>query len=60
MRTVWFCTSDALRVRQFSRCGDITWGVNFYKGSPDLTTPLSGKIFNRQGGTYYGKSVYQI
>jgi len=25
-----------------------------------LTTPLSGKIFHRQGGTYYGKSMYQI
>jgi len=25
-----------------------------------LTTPLSGKIFHRQGGTSYGKSTYQI
>jgi len=25
-----------------------------------LTTPLSGKIFHRQGGTCYGKSIYQI
>ena len=25
-----------------------------------LTTPLSGKIFHRQGGTCYGKSMYKI
>ena len=25
-----------------------------------LTTPLSGNIFHRQGGTCYGKSLYQI
>jgi len=25
-----------------------------------LTTPISGKIFLRQGGTCYGKSMYQI
>ena len=25
-----------------------------------LTTPLSGNIFHRQGGTCYGKSMYQI
>ena len=25
-----------------------------------LTTPLSEKIFHRQGGTCYGKSVYQV
>ena len=25
-----------------------------------LTTPLSGKIFHRQGGTCYGKSMYEI
>ena len=34
--------------------------VKFYRGSPDLTTPLSGNIFHQQGGTCYGKSVYQI
>jgi len=25
-----------------------------------LTTPFSENIFHRQGGTYYGKSMYQI
>jgi len=25
-----------------------------------MTTPLSGKIFHRQGGTSYGQPTYQI
>jgi len=31
--------------------------AKFSKSTP-LTTPLSGKIFRRQGGTCYGKSMY--
>jgi len=50
------CTK--FEVSSVSRCGDITWGVKFYS-ILTLTTPLSGKIFHRQGGTCYGKSVYQ-
>ena len=43
------------------RCGDITWGVKFFTtGHLTLTTPLSGKIFHRHGGTCYVKSRYQI
>ena len=49
------CTK--FEISSVSHCGDITWGVNFYKGSPN---PDHGKIFHRQGGTCYGKSVYQI
>jgi len=51
------CTK--FEVSSVSRCGDITWGVKFYKGSPDHNHPLSGKIFHQQGRTCYGKSMYQ-
>jgi len=33
---------------------------NSKKGYLTLTMPLSGKIFPRQGGTCYGKLMYQI
>jgi len=33
---------------------------NSKTGYLTLTTPLSGKIFFRQGGTCYGKQMYQI
>jgi len=33
---------------------------NSKTGQLTLTTPLSGKIFYRQGGTCYGNSLYQI
>jgi len=33
---------------------------NSKTGYLTLTTPISGKIFLRQGGTCYGKSMYQI
>jgi len=40
---------------------EILHGVQNSKTSQmTLTTPLSGKIFYRQGGTCYGKSKYQI
>ena len=41
------CTK--FEVSSVIRCGDITRGVKFYKGHLTLTTPLSGKIFYRQG-----------
>jgi len=50
------CTKFA--VFSLSRCGDITRGVKILKTAG--TTPLSGKIFHRQAGTCYGKSLYQI
>jgi len=52
------CTK--FEVSSVSRCGDITRGVNSTTGHRTLTTPLSGKIFHRQGGTSYGKLKYQI
>ena len=40
---------------------EILHGVqNFRTGYLTLTTPLSGKIFLRQGGTCYGNLMYQI
>jgi len=40
---------------------EILHGVkNSKTGQLTLTTPLSGKIFHRQGGTCCGKSMYQI
>ena len=40
---------------------EILRGVkNSKTGQLTLTTPLSGKILHRHGGTCYGKSVYQI
>jgi len=40
---------------------EILHGVqNSKTGYLTLTTPISGKIFLRHGGTCYGKSVYQI
>jgi len=53
-----WCTK--FEVSSVSRCGDITWGVKFLNGSPDLDHAPFGKIFRRQGGTCHGKSVYQI
>ena len=44
---------------------DKSWPNRWYEvgdlvGGNALTTPLSGKIFLWQGGTCYGKSMYQI
>ena len=40
---------------------EILHGVqNSKTGHLTLTAPLSGKIFYQQGGTCYGKSMYQI
>ena len=52
------CTKS--EVSSVSRCREITWGVHSKRGHVTLTMPLSGKIFHQQGGTCYGKSVYQI
>jgi len=49
--------SLALAVAEILR-GDFTWGEN--SKTCHLTTPLSGKIYHRQGGTCHGKSMYQI
>jgi len=35
-------------------------GWKILKGHLTLTMPLSEKIFHRQGGTCYGKSMYQV
>ena len=41
-------------------CGEIFYVHNVEIAHVILTTPLSVKIFHLQGGTCYGKSVYQI
>ena len=54
--TVELCISPVYR-----RLAEILHGVqNSKTGYLTLTTPLSGKIFLWQGGTYYGKLMYQI
>ena len=52
------CTK--FEVFSISRCGDITWGVKFWNGSPDPDYAHFREDFHRQGGTCYGKSMYQI
>ena len=57
------CKADPcikFEVSGISRCGDFTWGVKFYNGSPDPDHAPFGKIFHWQGGTCYCKSMYQI
>jgi len=53
------CTK--FEVSSVSRCGDFTRGVkNSKAGQLTLTTPLSGKIFYRQGGTAAGPKKSEI
>jgi len=41
------CTK--FEVSGISRCGDFTWGVKFYNGSPDPDHAPFGKIFSLAG-----------
>ena len=49
LKSLALAVAEILHGMQNSKTGYLT-----------LTTPLSGKIFLRQGGTCYGKLMYQI